>query len=217
MGAANATVPIPEDELSMNTGSTRPSPSVQSLSAVNAPRWIGNSIQTLIMKSIDWKELRDTVRDDIMGVVSKYMLKDDVRTIIEKQVIKYMDVENVDLDNIPTGGVIDREKLNKKVCKSAKLAIFKTICFESLSNKIIEQIMNAMDFESLKVRAMEKILRNAATVSRLEKLMVCVGRNNYESREKGVESTKRVELIKRRNYASASTSQKEPKRSRVTT
>ena len=45
----------------------------------------------------------------------------------------------------------------------------------------------------------------------------CVGRNNYESREKGVEPIKIVGLIKRQNYASAPTNRKEPKRSRVTT
>ena len=39
----------------------------------------------------------------------------------------------------------------------------------------------------------------------------CVGRNIYDSREKGVESTKRVERIKRQNYASAPTIRKDPK------
>jgi hypothetical protein len=45
----------------------------------------------------------------------------------------------------------------------------------------------------------------------------CVGGNIYESRNKGVESTKRVDRVKRENYASAPTIRKEPKRSRVTT
>ena len=44
----------------------------------------------------------------------------------------------------------------------------------------------------------------------------CVGLNNYESNEKGVESTNRVKLIKRKKNASTPTVQKEPKRKQVT-
>jgi hypothetical protein len=48
------------------------------------------------------------------------------------------------------------------VAQVAKSAIFKTICFKSLAKDIEEHILNAMDFESLKMRAIEKILRNTA-------------------------------------------------------
>ena len=42
----------------------------------------------------------------------------------------------------------------------------------------------------------------------------CVGRNIYDSREKGVESTKQVKRIKQQNYASAPTTRKDPKQSK---
>jgi hypothetical protein len=53
--------------------------------------------------------------------------------------------------------------------------IFKAICFKKLENEIVNQLMYAMDFESLKAKAIEKILRNGAPTSRLEGLMKSVG------------------------------------------
>jgi hypothetical protein len=38
----------------------------------------------------------------------------------------------------------------------------------------MEQMLNVMDFESLKARAIEEIMRSIAPVSQLEKLMVCI-------------------------------------------
>jgi hypothetical protein len=171
---SDATVKITDEELSVRTGSPRPSPSVQSLLVENSPRWVSSSIQTLIMKSIDWKELRHAVRDDIVGVVNEEILKDDVRIRVEHAVMKYSNIENIDLTSIPTGGVIDRERLSKTVALVAKRAVFKTICFKALSKDIVEHILNAMDLESLKARAIEKIVRNTTPVSQLEQMMVCV-------------------------------------------
>jgi hypothetical protein len=164
-----------EDELSVNTASPRPSPTIRSLMVENSPRWVGSSIQTLIMRSIDWRELRKAVKGDIVTVVNKEILKDDLRLIIESQIMKYSKIENIDLESIPTGGVINGQKLNRMVAKVAKRAIFKTICFESLAEDIVEHILNAMDFESLKEKAIEKILRNTAPAEQLEQLMDCAG------------------------------------------
>jgi hypothetical protein len=47
------------------------------------------------MHSIDWKELCHAVREDIMGVVTQEILKDDIRAIIESKVMKYSKIENV--------------------------------------------------------------------------------------------------------------------------
>jgi hypothetical protein len=71
-------------------------------------------------------------------------------------------------------GVIDQEKLNEVVALVARRAVFKTICFESLAKDIVEHILSAMTLKALKVRAIEKILRNMTLVSKLEQLMVWI-------------------------------------------
>jgi hypothetical protein len=49
------------------------------------------------------------------------------------------------------------------------------MCSESLAKDVVEHILNVRDFKSLKkARAIEKILRNTAPVSQLERLMVCI-------------------------------------------
>jgi hypothetical protein len=71
---------------------------------------------------------------------------------------------------------VNKEKMNDTVKLVTRKAVFKAICFEQLEKKIVEQLVSAMDFESLKAKAVEKILRNMALlISQLEGLMESVG------------------------------------------
>jgi hypothetical protein len=171
---SNETVDLPEDELSVNTGSPRPSPTIRTLLAETSPRWIGGSIQSLVMNSIDWRGLRESIRDEIIRVIDKESMKEEIRKIIESKVIEKSTIENVDIQNIPTGGVVDCEEVNTTVTNVARKAVFKSICFKRLEKKMVKQLMYAMDFEGLKAKAIEKIVRNGAPVSQLEKLMKSV-------------------------------------------
>jgi hypothetical protein len=107
---SNVTVPFSEeDELNVIlTGSPRPSPTVSSPLAKDYPCWVSNLIQTLIMNSIDWKELcHGAVRDDSVSVVCHDILKDDTWAIIEKKIIKNTPFKNVlDLERSTPCGCI---------------------------------------------------------------------------------------------------------------
>jgi hypothetical protein len=171
---SNETFALPEDELSVNTGSPRPSPTIRTLLAETSPRWVGGSIQSLVMNSIDWRGLKESVRDEIIRVIDQESMKEGIRKIIEQKVIDKSAMENVDIQNIPTGGVVDWEEVNTTVSNVARKAVFKSICFKRLEKKMVKQLMYAMDFEGLKAKAIEKIVRNGAPVSQLEKLMKSV-------------------------------------------
>ena len=66
--------------------------------------------------------------------------------------------------------------MNDTVELVARKAVFKAICFEQLEKETVEQLVSAMVFESLKAKAVEKILWNLApsTISQLEGLMELV-------------------------------------------
>jgi hypothetical protein len=71
--------------------------------------------------------------------------------------------------------MVEKEHVNTTVSLVAKEVIFKSICLKRLHTKMVKQLMYAMDFEGLKAKAIEKIVRNGAPVSQLENLMRSVG------------------------------------------
>jgi hypothetical protein len=175
----NARVGISHDDLSVNTGSPRPSPTIKSLLAESSPRWISGSIQSLIMNSIDWRGLRNSIKDDIVGVIDHKSMRAEIKQSIKDSLIGNTSIESVDHNNIPKGlrlkDLVNKQEVNAIVSLVAKKAIFKSISFQQLEEEMVQQVMYAMDFESLKAKAMEKIVRNGAPVSQLEALMKSVG------------------------------------------
>jgi hypothetical protein len=165
------------DDLSVDTRSPRPSPTVRSLLAKTSPKWISGSIQTLIMNSIDWGDLKQVIKDDIVAIIDQESLRKEIKQTIKSGMIGKN--ETIDPRNIPTGlrleDLVDKEQVNEIVSLVAKKALFKSICFKGLEREMVEHFMYAIDFENLKAKALEKILRNGAPVSQLEGLMRSVG------------------------------------------
>ena len=174
------TMAVPgDDDLSMNTGSPRPSPTVRSLLAKTSPRWISGSIQTLIMNSIDWGDLKQVIKDDIVAIIDQESMRKEIKQTIKDGLVEKNGVSTIDPRNIPTGlrlgDLVDKKQVNEIVSLVAKKALFKSICFKGLERQMVEHFMYAIDFEGLKAKAIEKILRNGAPVSQLEGLMRSVG------------------------------------------
>jgi hypothetical protein len=165
------------DDLSVDTRSPRPSPTVRSLLAKTSPKWICGSIQTLIMNSIDWGDLKQVIKDDIVAIIDQESLRKEIKQTIKSGMIGKN--ETIDPRNIPTGlrleDLVDKKQVNEIVSLVAKKALFKSICFKGLEREMVEHFMYAIDFENLKAKALEKILRNGAPVSQLEGLMRSVG------------------------------------------
>jgi hypothetical protein len=80
----------------------------------------------------------------------------EIKNIIEQEVAAKINIKNIDLLNIPTGGVFDREKTNEAIHLVARKAIVKAICSEQLEKEIVEQLMSTTDFESLKPKPLTK-------------------------------------------------------------
>jgi hypothetical protein len=121
------------------------------------------------MNSINWEVLCWSTRDGILATIDQEAMTDEIKDIIEQKVSWKRNVNNIDLENIPIGGV------NEAVKCVARKAIFKSICFKQLEKENVEQLVSTMDFQSLKAKAIEKILRNTVPVSHLEGLMEAAG------------------------------------------
>ena len=106
-------------------------------------------------------------------------MRAEIKQTIKDGLITKTTVTSIDHNNIPKGlrlgDLVNKEEVNAIVSLVAKKAIFKSICFEQLEKEMVQQLMYAMDFESLKAKAMEKIVRNGAPVSQLQELMKSVG------------------------------------------
>ena len=169
-----------DDDLSVNTGSPRPSPTVRSLLAKTSPRWISGSIQMLIMNSIDWGDLKQLIKDDIVAIIDQESMRKEIKQTIKDGLVEKNSASAIDPRNIPPGfrlgDLVDKKQVNEIVSLVAKKALFMSICFKGLvEQQMIEHFMYAIDFEGLKAKAIENILRNGAPVSQLEGFMRSVG------------------------------------------
>jgi hypothetical protein len=77
---SDAIFPLSEDELSVNTGSPRPSPTVGPLLAEHSPHW---------------EDLHHSIRDDIIGVVDQEGMKDEIKNIIKQKVAAKRNMNNI--------------------------------------------------------------------------------------------------------------------------
>jgi hypothetical protein len=168
-----------DDDLCDNTDSPRPSPTVGSLLAKTSPLWISGSIRTLIMSSIDWGELKKVIKDDIVAVIDLESMREEIKQTIKDGLVEKNIASTIDPRNIPQGfrlgDLVDKKQVNEIVSLMAKKAVFKSICFKGLERQMVEHFMYAMDFEGLKDKAIEKILRNGAPVSPMEGLVGSIG------------------------------------------